>query len=57
MEVFCGKCHRLAAVVIADNEGTKVMQNGKSLLNIKGQTKMNDFSIKCPQGHPVKIKV
>jgi len=55
--IFCKKCHQPAATVVKDGDGTKVMQNGKSILNIKGETKMNNFSINCPHGHPVRVNL
>jgi phage FluMu protein Com len=57
MEVFCPRCHRLAAIVARNGDETKIVQNGKAMLNIKGNTKMNNFSVKCPHGHPVQIKL
>jgi len=56
MRVFCLKCHCLAATVVKNGSETKVMQNGKTMLNIRGGTKMSNFSVNCPHGHPVRIE-
>lgn len=56
-DIFCSKCHRLAATVVKNGDEAKVVQNGKPILNIKGGTKMNNFSIKCPHGHKVRINI
>lgn len=57
MDIFCSKCHRLAATVVKNDNETKVMQNGQTVLNIKGGTKMNNFAVNCPHGHPVRIEL
>jgi hypothetical protein len=57
MNVFCSKCHRLAATLVKDGDNTKVIQNGQTLLNIRGGTKMSNFSVNCPHGHSVRINI
>ena len=57
MRIFCSKCHLLVATLVKNDNETKVIQNGKTMLNIKGGTKMSNFSVKCPHGHPVRIEL
>ena len=54
-EIFCPKCHKLAAKVISDGVTTKIVQNGKSIINAKSGGN-NIISISCPVNHPVKVK-
>jgi hypothetical protein len=57
MRVFCSKCHQLTATIVRDGDYTKVLQNGKAVLNIRGETKLNKFSVNCPHGHSVRIDI
>jgi len=52
--VFCPVRHKLAAQVIKDKEGIKIMQNGRVLINAGS---INNISIVCPAGHGVKVKI
>ncbi|KKM84020.1 hypothetical protein LCGC14_1303450 [marine sediment metagenome] len=60
--VFCNKCHKVAAQVEISNEGTKIMQGGKTIISLGDKSsiagmKGNALSIVCPQGHKVKVAV
>ncbi len=59
-DIFCKKCHKLAAQVEKGEEGTKVMQGGKVLISLGDKTRLkglNKLSVACPSGHNVKIEV
>ena len=57
MRIFCSKCHQLAASIVKDEKYTKVIQGGRTVLTIKGETKLNKFSVNCPHGHSVRIDI
>lgn len=60
-DIFCKKCHKLAAQVEKGEEGTKVMQGGKTVLSLGKDPnismKGNKVSVKCGSGHNVQIEV
>ena len=56
-EIFCPKCHKLAALVLTNNKSTKIVQNGKVLLNMPAGSSGNSMIVKCKDGHEVSIKI
>ncbi len=56
-EIFCPKCHKLAALVLTNNKSTKIVQNGKVLLNMPAGSSGNNITVKCPDGHEVSIEI
>ena len=56
-EIFCKKCHKLAALVLTNNKSTKIVQNGKVLLNMPAGSSGNSMIVKCKDGHEVSIKI
>lgn len=58
-DVFCKKCHRLAAQIQRGKEEIKIIQGGKVLMSLgKGANiSMNKLSVQCPSGHNVKVEV
>ena len=55
--IFCPICHKLTAQVIRDDNGVKLMQNGKSILSLGKNSSGNSISIRCPAGHNVKVEM
>ena len=55
--VFCPICHKLTAQIIRDNNGVKLMQNGKSILSLGKNSSGNSIAIKCADGHSVKVEI
>ena len=53
---FCPKCHRQAFQLVKSKEGTQVIQNGQTLINL-GNNSGASISISCPQGHPIKLEI
>ena len=53
---FCPKCHREAYRLVEEGEQVKVIQWGKTLLNIS-ETSNVTMNINCPAGHPVKLVI
>ena len=61
-QVYCQKCHKLAAQVEKNEEGTRIMQGGKTLISLGGKSKINmggdnKIMIVCSSGHKVKVEV
>ena len=56
-QIFCPKCHKLAAIVLTNDKSVKVVQNGKVLLNMPSGSKGNNMIISCPDGHKITLEV
>jgi len=56
-QVFCPKCHRLAAQVLRNDDGVKLVQNGKTMLSLGKGSSGNTVGVKCPSGHNVQVRV
>jgi len=56
-QIFCKKCHKIAALVLTNNKSTKIVQNGKVLLNIPAGSSGNSMIVKCPDNHEVLVEV
>lgn len=56
-QIFCPKCHKLAALVLTNDKSTKIVQNGKVLVNLPAGSSGNKISVKCPDNHEVSIKL
>jgi len=54
-QIFCKKCHRLAAVIIRTEERVELRQNGKVLLALSKESVGNKIGVKCPNGHSVEV--
>lgn len=55
--IFCPKCHKLTAQIIRNEDGVKVIQNGKVLLSLGKGSSGNSLAVSCPSGHRVKVEV
>lgn len=55
--IFCQKCHKLAAEIRKNGEKIELRQNGRVLLSLSAQSRCNSISIKCPSGHSVKVEI
>ena len=55
--IFCPVCHKLTAQVIRNDNGVKLMQNGKSTLSLGKNSSGNSIAIKCSDGHSVKAEM
>lgn len=55
--IFCPKCHRLAAQVLRNDDGVKLVQNGKTLLFLGKGSTGNTIGIKCEAGHNVRVNI
>ena len=55
--IFCKKCHKPAALVLTNNKSTKIVQNGKVLLNMPAGSSGNSMIVKCKDGHEVSIEM
>lgn len=53
---YCPKCHKEAYRLIENEEGVKIMQGDKYLINLSHSSSCN-MSVNCPSGHPVKIEI
>jgi len=56
-QIFCPKCHKLTALVLTNKKSTKIVQNGKVLLNLPAGSDKVTFATKCPDGHKVSVKI
>jgi len=56
-QIFCPKCHKLAALVLTNNKSTKIVQNGKVLLNMPAGSSGNSMTVKCPDNHEILVEV
>ena len=55
--IFCPECHKITAVILRNAKGTKVVQNGKVLINLPAGSSGNTLVVQCPDGHKVEVKV
>ena len=56
-QVFCPRCHKLTAQVVRNDEGVKLVQNGKTLLSLGKGSSGNSIAVKCEAGHTVSVKI
>lgn len=56
-EIFCPKCHKLAAELTRSEERVELRQNGKVLLALSSKSSGNKIGVKCPSGHSVRVKI
>lgn len=54
--VCCSKCHKVAYRLVENNDNIKVVQAGRTILNVNKKAKVS-MDIGCPSGHPVKLKI
>lgn len=55
--IFCQKCHKLAAEIRKNEEKIELRQNGRVLLALSSKSSGNSISVKCPSGHSVKVEI
>ena len=53
--IFCKECHKLAGYLVEDDQGRRLMVNGKSVINLGKGSSGNNIGIKCPDGHGVSV--
>lgn len=56
-DIFCPKCHKLAAEVIRNEGRVELRQNGKVLLALSAQSRCNKIGVQCPSGHNVEVEL
>lgn len=55
-QIFCTKCHKLAATIKESDDKVEVIQGGKTLINLSKQSGSN-ISVRCPSGHNVRLEL
>lgn len=55
--IFCPKCHRLAAQKRVTEGRIELRQNGRVLLSLSKQSAGNKIGVRCPSGHNVPIEL
>jgi len=55
-QIYCPKCHRLAATIRERDDKVEVIQGGKTLINLSKQSGSN-ISVHCPSGHNVRLEL
>lgn len=55
-QVFCRKCHQVAATIKTKDGKVKVMQGGKSMITLSEGSGSN-ISVRCPNGHNVRLEL
>ena len=55
-QVFCRRCHQVAARIKTEDGKVKVMQGGKGMINLSEGSGSN-ISVRCPNGHNVKLEL
>ena len=55
-QIFCDKCHKLAATIKESDDKVEVIQGGKTLINLSKQSGSN-ISVRCPAGHNVRLEL
>lgn len=52
--VYCNKCHKEAYRLVQKDDNVQVIQNGRSIFNLKPGSVIN-ATLTCPNNHPVKL--
>ena len=55
--IFCPKCHKMAAQIRRNEERVELRQNGKVLLALSSKSTGNTISVKCKSGHSVRVEI
>ncbi len=53
---YCLKCHKEAYRLEENGDSTKIIQNGRVLLNVSKTSKVS-MNVSCPNGHSVKLEI
>ena len=53
---YCPKCHKEAYRLIEEGDNIKVIQGGRTVLNLNKNSSVS-MSFACPSGHPVKMEL
>ncbi len=54
--VYCPKCHEEAYRLEENGDNIKVIQRGKTILNVNKKSRVS-MKLACPSGHPVKLEI
>ena len=55
-QIYCNKCHKLAATIKEDEDNVEVIQGGKTLIKLSKQSGSN-ISVRCPSDHNVRLEL
>lgn len=55
--IFCPKCHKLAAQIRKNGERVELVQKGRVLLALSAKSSGNRIGVRCPSGHNVKVEI
>jgi len=53
---FCPVCHKEAYKIIEDGDTIKIMQGGRTTLDLNKRSNVN-INLSCPSGHQVKLVI
>lgn len=54
--VFCPKCHRIVCDIERKEQGYKIKQNGRTVIDLSNCVASgNTFQLNCPSGHKVGV--
>ncbi|MBA7614642.1 hypothetical protein ES703_21910 [subsurface metagenome] len=54
---YCPKCHREAYRLRRENGKVEIVQNGRTVISLGGNSNIGTVSVTCPSGHSVKVVV